>query len=175
MAALRAKYPDRRTELSATVCKGQAVDHLKNLRQSLLSLVPGLSPGCGGLRPEFLVCLAEIWDKEEMELLENFGMMYLNGEMPAWFYKVWQSVLTVPLFKPDGGVRPVGVENPLLRTLHRAPVVQNKADITAALEPEQLSQSKAGGAKLVHSVRMLSEKRPDFESLNWILRMSTTR
>ena len=39
---------------------------------------------------------------------------------------------------------------------------QNKGAITAYLEPQQLGMSQAGGAKLVHSVRMMLEQNPEF-------------
>ena len=41
-------------------------------------------------------------------------------------------------------------------------VAKNKGPLNDHLEPQQLALSKAGGCKLVHQVRMLSEKRRDF-------------
>ena len=158
MAALRSKYTRRTEEIPAYVPKGQAVDDLRGLRESLLGLEPGKAPGAGGMRPEFLICLAEVFNNEEMDLLQDFGMLYLNGELPAWFYKVWLSVTTAALFKTalQDTIRPIGIRNPLLRTFHRFPVRQNREALVRYLEPEQLSMSEAGGAKLVHQVRMLS-------------------
>ena len=57
MAALRAKYPDRTHPMPASVTKGQVVDNLSGLRDSLLSLEKGVSPGTGGCRPEYLTSL----------------------------------------------------------------------------------------------------------------------
>ena len=118
MAALRAKYVERGKDLPDTVTIGQPVDSLGGLKEALLSLPTGVSPGTGGLRGEFLTSLAEVWDENSMGLLEDFGMMYLNGQLPPWWYRVWGSVTTVPLFKTEARetVRPVGVRNPLIRT-----------------------------------------------------------
>ena len=89
----------RGRDLPLTVEKGQAVDNLKGLRENLKQLKGGVSPGCGRLRPEYLVVLGEKMEREEMELLEEFGMKYLQGDLPPWFYRVWLSVQAVALFK----------------------------------------------------------------------------
>ena len=67
-----------------------------------------------------------------------------------------------PLFKNllRDALRPVGVKSSLIRSLHKQVVVQNRGALTEFLEPEQLALSKAGGSKLVHQVRMMSEKNP---------------
>ena len=61
--------------------------------------------------------MAEVMSEEQMELLESFGMKYLCGELPTWFYVVWLTVMTVRLFKSEKqeAVRPLGVRNPLVR------------------------------------------------------------
>ena len=99
-----------------------------------------------------------------MGLLETFSIQYLNGKFPPWFHQICESVATFPLFKNGNmdSVRPVGVKHALIRLLHKEPVRQNRGVLIAKQEPEQLALSKAGGAKLVHSVRMLSEDRRDF-------------
>ena len=73
------------------------------------------------------------------------------------------SVSTFPLFKNllRDALRPVGVKSSLIRSLHKQVVVQNRGALTEFLEPEQLALSKAGGAKLVHQVRMFSEQNPE--------------
>ena len=85
--------------MPASVTKSQPEENLRGLRDRLLELEAGKSPGAGGLRSEYLTVLAEMMNGEQMELLESFGMRYLCGELPAWFYKVWLTVMTVPLFK----------------------------------------------------------------------------
>ena len=45
----------------------------------LLGLDGGVSPDTGGMRPEYLTFLAEIWGPAEMAKLEDFGMRYLTG------------------------------------------------------------------------------------------------
>ena len=71
---------------------------------------------------------------------------------------------TFPLFKNilRDALRPVGVKSSLIRSLHKQVVTKNRGALTEFLEPEQLALSKAGGAKLVHQVRMLSEGNKDF-------------
>ena len=79
MAELKQKYPARKRELPATVSRGHCVDSLSGLRDVLLALPTGVCPGSGGFRGEFLTALAEDWEDDEMELLEQFSLLYLNG------------------------------------------------------------------------------------------------
>ena len=161
---VKAKYPDRKVVLPATVTKDSPVENLKGLRESLLSLRKGVSPGTGGLRPEFLITLAEVMDPTQMSLLEDFGMRYLSGDLPAWFYKVWLSVQSVPLFKDilQEAIRPIGIRNPLLKTYHREAISSSKPELIEFLEPQQIGMSEGGAARLVHGVRMLLEENPNF-------------
>ena len=82
---LAAKYPVRGRELPETVRKDSPVPNMAGLIDSWLKLEKGVSPGSGGLRPEFLITLDEV----KMNLLEGFAMRFLNGELPAWFYAVF--------------------------------------------------------------------------------------
>ena len=56
------------------------------------------------------------------------------------------------------------MRNPLIKTIHREVIMQNKGEFTSFLEPCQLGMSVAGGAKLVHIVRMLLEENRDQEN-----------
>ena len=95
IAHMKAKYPERKRPLPAFVTKGQPVENLRGLRDSLLELETGNSAGTGGLRSEYLNVLEELMSEEQRELLESFGMRYLSGELPPcppphkiqWFYK----------------------------------------------------------------------------------------
>ena len=93
------KYPERGIPLPASVSRGQCVDNLRGLRDVLLDLQGGVSAGTGGMKPEYLTCLSEVWGDEQMSLLEQFGLRYLTGQLPLWWYKVWLSLTTVALFK----------------------------------------------------------------------------
>ena len=161
---MEAKYPARGHPLPGSVSRGQCVDNLRGLRGVLLDLKAGVSPGTGGMRPEFLTCLAELWSEEQMELLEQFGMRYLTGQLPPWWYKVWLSLTTVALYKTpeQQSVRPVGIEPCLARTFHKMVNSENRAVLVKYFEPQQVVVSVAGGAKLVNSIRMLAEANPDF-------------
>ena len=79
------KYPDRGIPLPGSVSRGQCIDNLRGLSDVLLSLKGGVSPGTGGMRNEYLTCLAETWGEHQMSLLEDFGMRYLNGQLPPWW------------------------------------------------------------------------------------------
>ena len=172
MASLKSKYVKRGRQLPATVTVGQPVDSVNGLKEMLLELGTGTSPGTGGMRGEFLTCLAEVWSEEEMARLEDFSMLYLTGALPAWFYKVWGSVTTVPLHKTRErqSLRPVGVMTPLIRTLHSMVIRENRMALTAFLEPQQLCLSLSGGHKQVNSVRMLLEENPTFVCFKMDLR-----
>ena len=66
-----------------------------------MELETGVSPGFGGLRNEHLRVLVELWGEKEMGMLETFSLKYLNSQIEPWFYKVLESVMTVPLFKTE--------------------------------------------------------------------------
>ena len=89
-AALQAKYPRRGRDLPAAVTRTQCMESL-DMKDSLLKLDPGVSPGFGGLRNEHLRCLAETWEQQDMALLDSFGLRYVNGDLPPFIYKVWGS------------------------------------------------------------------------------------
>ena len=167
-ASMEAKYPDRGKEMPARVSKGQCVDTMRTLREPLLALKRGVAPGTGQLRPEFLITLAEVWEEgcSTWDMLDNFAMRHVGGTLPAWYYKVCMTVETVPLFKTAGQdpslLRPIGMRNPFIKTIHREVIKQNKGEFVSFLEPCQLGMSVAGGAKLVHVVRMLLEEKREF-------------
>ena len=109
------------------------------------------------MRSEYLTCLAEVWKEDQMNLLEQFGMRYLSGNLPPWWYKVWLSLTTVALYKTSEQktVRPVGIEPCLVSTLHKIVTRQKQPALVKYFEPQQVVVSVAGGAKLVNCVRML--------------------
>ena len=76
------------------------------------------------------------------------------------------SVETVGMFKTaeqdPAVIQPIGMRIPFVKIIHKEVVRQNKEVITEFLEPQQLGMSVAGGAKLVHSVRMMLESNPYF-------------
>ena len=165
---MEAKYPDRGKEIPARVSKGQCVDTMRTLREPWFALKKGVAPGTGQLRPEFLVTLAEVWEEgcSSWDMVDNFAMRHVAGTLPPWYYLVCMTVETVPLFKTAiqnlSLVRPMGIKNPFMKTFHREVIKQNKSELVNYLEPCQLGMSVAGGAKLVHSVRMLLEENRYF-------------
>ena len=72
---------------------------------------------------------------------------------------MWLSLTSVTLFKGNGAVRPVGVEPSLVRAMHKEVNKVNKPVLAEFLQPQQFAMSIGGAAKLVNSVRMLSEDR----------------
>ena len=66
-------------------------------------------------------------------------MRYLTGMLPPWWYMVWLSLTSVPLFKGDGAVRPVGVEPNLVRAVHKKTNRVNKPVLADYLEPQQFA------------------------------------
>ena len=161
---MAAKYPERGIPLPASVPRGQCVDSLHGIKDVLMGLEGGMSPGTGGLRPEYLTCLAEIWNQEDMAKLEEFGMRYLNGQLPTWWYRVWLTVTTVPLHKTIArtAVRPIGIRPSLSRAIHKVVTRSTRPAFTKYFEPQQVVLSQAGAAKLVMGVRMLAEANPSF-------------
>ena len=65
-------------------------------------------------------------------------------------------------FKPYGVIRPLGIKPSFNRDLHEGVVRGNRGVLKEFLEPTQLALSQAGGAKLVHSVRMILENKREF-------------
>ena len=101
-----------------------------------------------------------------MDRLEKFGLCYLNGMLPPWFYRVYGAVTTVPLFKTsqklDSKLRPVGVMPSFVRTVQQFAARDNRQTLESYLEPQQLALSPAGAHKLVHMVRMALEANRDW-------------
>ena len=168
-SALQSKYPARGRSMPLLVTKGHAVDSMMSLREAFLTLREGVAPGTGQLRPEFLVALAEVWNESGSnvwELVDNFALRHIQGNFPPWYFKACMTVETVGMYKTvkqdPSQVRPVGMRNPWIKTIHKEVVTQNKEILTEFLEPQQLGMSKAGGAKLVHCVRMVMEQNPEF-------------
>ena len=168
-SALQSKYPARGRPMPLLVTKGHAVDSMMSLKEAFLKLKGGVAPGTGQLRPEFLVTLAEVWEEGEGDAwvtVENFAMRHVHGNLPPWYFKACMTVETVGLFKTANQdpkqVRPVGIRNPWIKTIHKEVVAKNKEVLTDFLEPQQLGMSIAGGAKLVHCVRMVMEQNPEF-------------
>ena len=71
---VRIKFPTRNDPLPAAVPRLKPIDSFSQLRETLLSLEPGTSPGSGGCRPEYLVALGERMEDREIELLEAFAL-----------------------------------------------------------------------------------------------------
>lgn len=168
-SALQSKYPARGRPMPLLVTKGHAVDSMMSLREAFLTLREGVAPGTGQLRPEFLVTLAEVWKEggsNVWEMVDNFALRHVQGNFPPWYFKACMTVETVGLYKTvnqdPSQVRPVGMRNPWIKTIHKEVAAQNKEIFTEFLEPQQLGMSKAGGAKLVHCVRMVMEQNPEF-------------
>ena len=156
---MASKYPPREMEMPTRVIKGQAVSHLRGLREGFKALRKRKSPGAGGLRPEFLQVVGEKLEADQMRLLENWGIRFLQGDMPGWFYVVWLSIQTVPLYKTStlDAVRPIGMRNPLSKLLNGLMIGESKQDLVDYFEPQQIAMSQAGSAKLVHCLRLLAE------------------
>ena len=147
-----------------SVIKVKPIDKFRGLKESLLSLQPGTSPGSGGMRPEYLIALGERMEQGDLDLFEQFGLAYVAGDLPSWFYCLWLSLQTVPLFKTaeKDRVRPLGIRHSLTRLFHKEVMIQHRPVVREYLEPQQLGQSQAGAAKLVHSIRGLLDQNPDF-------------
>ena len=165
-AAVLEKYPPRRQEMPDSVIAGTCMETISCLKETLSNLQPGVSGGFGGLRNEHLRAAAQNWEEREEAQLEEFGLSYLNGLLPPWWYRIWGSVTSFPLYKTaakDPSVlRPVGVKSSLLRVLHRLVVKANTGAMREHLEPCQVAMMPAGGAVLAHTVRMMLELRPEF-------------
>ena len=165
-AAVLQKYPPRRRPMPESVKAGKCMETISCLKEILSNLKPGVSGGFGGLRNEHLRAAAQNWDEREESQMEEFSLSYVNGSLPPWWYQIWGSVTSFPLFKTaeqDPSVlRPVGVKSSLLRILHRLVIRANISVLREYLEPCQVALMPGGGAVLVHTVRMMLEHRPDF-------------
>ena len=124
---LRVKYPPRVRDLPETVVRGQAVESLRGLREALVKLQRGVAPGCGGCRNEYLSLLGERLEEGDMQLFEEWGMAYIQAELPCWFYTVALSVQTVALFKTfeQEAVRPLGLRFNAVKILHKQVATDN--------------------------------------------------
>ena len=161
---LSEKFPPRQRPLPESVSKLRPIDSFRNLRGSLLSLSPGTAAGAGGIRNEYLVALGERMEEQEIKLLEDFGMAYSAGELPSWFYRVFQTLQTVAPYKDRSqeAVRPLGLKNSMIKMFNKDIMAQSKTEVRDFLEPVQLGISIAGPALLTRSVSGVLQAFPDF-------------
>ena len=161
---LTEKFPPRQRPLPDSVPKIKPIDNFKDIRTSLLSLNPGTAPGSGGLRNEYLTAWGERMEDRELKLLEDLGLAYSAGELPAWYYVVWQSLQTVAPFKDNllEAVRPLGLKNSLTKLYNKEVMVQSKPEMREFLEPVQLGLSVAGAALLTRSVSGVMQTYKEF-------------
>ena len=77
-----------------------------------------------------------------MKLLEAWAQRFLQGELPPWFYVVWLSIQTVPLFKNArrDTIRPIGMQNPLFKLINRLMIRENEPELVEFLEPQPAAQ-----------------------------------
>ena len=119
------------------------VENLSCLKESWLNLEPGVSGGFGGMINKYLRCAAQNWDEEQAVIMEEFGLKHLNGGMPPWLYKVWNSVSTVSFFKSaekdPSKLRPVGIKPCINCNLNKTIVTHNKSVLREYPEPLQLA------------------------------------
>ena len=68
-----------------------------------------------------MVALGERMENDEIKLLEDFSLQYVAGELPSWFYAVWQCIQTVAPFKDSSkqSVRPLGLKNSLIKLMNK--------------------------------------------------------
>ena len=48
--------------------KGSPVDNFNGISREFHNLKSGVAPGTGGMRPEFLVTVAQVWDDEKINI-----------------------------------------------------------------------------------------------------------
>ena len=102
-------------------------------------------------------------EQRGVELLEQFFLAYTAGELPPWFYRLWLSLATVPMYKTvqKDELRPLGIRHSLVRLCHAEVIGQSMPAIREYLEPLQLGMSKAGPAKLVNTIKGIMELHPE--------------
>ena len=164
---LRVKYPGRGCPLPSHVLKADPIPSLADLRESLINLKPGIIPGCGGFRQEYLSLLGRKLSDEGMRNMEDFRMRYLRAELREWFYPCWLTVQCVPLFKTaeKDTLRPLGLRNPLAKMFNKEVVLGNREVVRERVEPLQTALTRGGGSIKAFSVRgvqELIETDPDY-------------
>ena len=83
--------------------------NFRGLRKGLETRNRRRSAGFGGLRGEFFRVAGEQLEAEHMRLLEDWAEKFLQGKLPPWFYELWLSIQTVPLYKSS---RQDTIQNP---------------------------------------------------------------
>ena len=111
-----------------------------------------------------MIALGERMEDHEIRLFEEFALAYSAGELPHWFYRIFQSLQTVAPFKDNGreAVRPLGLKNSMVKMFNKEVVSQSKPEIRDFLEPVQLGISIAGAALLTRSVSGVMEAFKDY-------------
>ena len=80
-------------------------------------------------------------EDREVKQLEKLGLVYLPGELPPWFYRIWLCIQTVALYK-------TALQKDIIKVFHKEAMSLYRPKIREILEPQQLGMSQTGAAKL---------------------------
>ena len=160
MQQLQHRHPKRRPAslpLPAEFGVGRQIK--LNCRERMLGLKRQKAAGVTGTREDHLRALAQRSGdgcekaKRAVSVVDALGMEYMAGRLPKWFYHVFTTVRCVPLSKPAGGVRPLGIGE-CMRKLWWAEVTKETvADFKAAVYPRQVAVGvRAAGQTLALTI-----------------------
>jgi len=176
VAQLNKKHGPRQEPMSAAPpAQPHRLELSGRLRKRYKGLKREAGTGVGNYRNEYLTALTnEFSDEYAMGAIpahEFFGELYLNGDLPAWFYwcssivKIMAIVKKAPA-EPNGvpDVRPVGMGDVRRRAWTCDIVNQVKNDAGAFLFPQQVAIGVPAGLQLlILGVRLHMQEHPDHD------------
>jgi len=170
---LREKHPPRKAVVP------QSLAQLGEFRRLQVELGPVFrdldvrgGTGASGFRNSYLKVLAQSFvdphAAQALALTEQFAELYVNAELPGWFYYLFSSLRMVAPVKAvpaDAGmapdVRPIGIGECLRRAIHKSVIAQMKPSLAEHLWPQQVAIGVAGGLSiLIFGVRLVLEVFP---------------
>lgn len=174
---LRAKHPARSRSVPASMFGGPYPRVHVQLTETFRRLRRRRATGVSGLRNEYLIALttqfADARALSVMDLYDSFASSFASGDMPSWFYMVWQTSRLVALPKPTPEplpvdavppARPIAIGEVSLSAICSAVIQSFSGDFATELSPQQVSIGVSGGISIVvFGLRLLLEElSPDF-------------
>ena len=178
VAQLEAKHPARKQPLPPLPNGGAPTPRPLDVRLRGVygRLRRKCAPGPDNMRNEYLITLDREYDNAQasdaIRQHEALATLFVNGQLPTWYYAVQSASLIVASIKNDPGggatpdVRPIAMGNAAPRAWAKSVAAEAKDLFRRKLEPVQVAVGMPGGlGVMIFGSRLMSELRPDFVAI----------
>ena len=182
VAELASKYPQARQPFDTSFLDEPDFPRVQVEKTELAKVFGKLDPltaqGVSGWRNPYITAVSLVDSfathkaKSVLTRLRWYGELYVNGELPEWWYFVTCSTRGLALNKPgrQAGVRPIGITCRLHAAIERAAffsdAIKQEWAAYLAQNGQQAVGVKSGGTNVVISASLFYELEPEAVLLN---------